>query len=294
MKKYFQLSFLVLALILGGCSGTGGGDNSPAVGTGSGSNSAAPKTVGLDCGVVQEGIISASVDLTAGEPILGISFIDPISAIVTVAEGERLVRLHGLSSAGLSPSAMGVVTSLAAQSLYLFRVSEACSVVFDGGGLGTKGNIITASGKSLTEEIIRAGYAGNVDTGGSCWESAMAPCYVALAETYTPEVPPTPDAEGVMSDFLWKPHAESNYNLGSPVIHVNPKSDVYVNGQGPVMDFGPGNGRAVTARLFKSCGSYGTNVKVEVFKPGTKIPRLDPRTGLPYVTVPSGCGRYEF
>lgn len=287
MNKIFGSALLGCALIAAGC-GSDGGDSEPALVPDNDGGSVSSKA---DCGVVSAGQVVSSVNVTSGDPILGISFIDYQSAIVTLAGGDQLVKLLGLGTVSSNAGALSVLNSFADNELYLFRATDTCSATFEGGGVGTKGNILTGGGKSLVEEVIKAGYASGIETSGSCGEDTIAPCYVALAETYTPETPPS---AGTMSNFLWKPKAESAYNEGLPVIHVNPCADVYVNGEGPILDFGPGNGRCVTARLFKSCGSFGTNIKVEVFQTGTKIPYLDPRTGLPYVTVPSGCDRFEF
>ncbi len=289
MRKLFIYLFSGVASVICGCGGGGDGDSTPVQASPTeGSGTVSSK---LDCGVIVNGQLLASVDQTTGDPILGIRFIDYRSAVVTLINGEQLVRLIGLESVSDKEGALSLLNTFVDNQLYLFRAADTCSVVFDGGGLGVKGAIITGGGKSLVEEVIKAGYAKGVETTGSCGEDLIAPCYSALADTYTPELPPS---AGTMSNFLWKPKAESAYNEGLPVIHVNPCADVYVNGEGPIKDFGPGNGRCVTARLFKSCGSFGSNIKVEVFQTGTQIPYLDPRTGLPYVTVPSGCDRYEF
>ena len=95
----------------------------------------------------------------------------------------------------------------------------------------------------------------------------------------------------VISKFLWKPKATSPYNEGKLVIHVDAcDAVVVVNGEA-LPDYGPGNGRCNTSRSQKTACSYGNNVKVEVFDIKTNEPYM--HNGLPYVTVPSGCDRFE-
>ncbi|MDZ4785002.1 MAG: hypothetical protein SGJ02_02885 [bacterium] len=283
-NRFLLIALIMLCILNTGCSSTdsSSSDNEDTVALHSG------EIYTLDCGVVKDGLLQNPIDPLQGEEILGISFIDSRSAIVDILGGQRLVQLLGLADQGFSPSAIeSLLNSFASRKLYLFRESEGCSVTFEGGGLGTKGNIVTANGVSLVEEVIRSGNSGDIVTSGTCGEAAIASCYVALQETFTPE---RPVSAGEMRNFLWKPRAESTFNFGLPIIHVNPSSDVYVNGE-IVKDFGPGNGRAVTARLFRNCSAYA-GAKVEVFQPGTRIPYT--HNGLPYVIISNPCDRLEF
>lgn len=102
-----------------------------------------------------------------------------------------------------------------------------------------------------------------------------------------------PTSAGFMSNFLWKPEAESAYNRGNPIIHSNPCALTFVNGA-LVTEFGPGNGRCNTARLFERCGTFPANTKVEIVDIQSGLPYLDPNTNLPYVLIPSPCSRFEF
>ncbi len=102
----------------------------------------------------------------------------------------------------------------------------------------------------------------------------------------------TVKSAGQITDFLWKPRADSDYNKGSPVIHASPcNATVWVNGEA-LHDFGPGNGRCNTSRMFRSCGSFGTNIKVEIFDNDTGLPYFNGDD--PFVIVPNGCSRFEF
>jgi len=278
---------LLTAPLLCGCtSGGGGGDNEQ---SDSGDEPVTDgKSFSTQCGVVQDGVVASTVLSSNGEDILGISINDPLSATVTLSNGDQLVRFLGLATAGRSEdAAITLLNSLAAEKLYLYRPSAACSHTFEGGGVGTKANIITESGKSFTEEVIMAGIAGDIETSGSCGEAAVSSCYQSLKETFTPEVPAS---AGEFSFFLWKPQAESDYNKGSAVIHFNPCADeIFVNGVF-IRDYGPANGRCITARTFKSGCAWGNNIKVEAFVDGVPLTHA----GVPYVTVPGGCSRFEF
>jgi hypothetical protein len=105
---------------------------------------------------------------------------------------------------------------------------------------------------------------------------------------------PTPTYAGPITDFLWKPRAESSYNEGLLVIHASPCNlDVVVNGE-HLRDYGPGNGRCVTARSITRSGcGYGSNVKVEIFDTSTGLQYLFP-DGNPYYIISNGCNRTEF
>ncbi len=116
----------------------------------------------------------------------------------------------------------------------------------------------------------------------------------AVNEGLATAPPPAPTYAGSITDFLWKPRAESNYNKGLLVIHASPCNlDVVVNGE-QLRDYGPGNGRCVTARSTTRSGcGYGSNVKVEIFDSTTGLPYLFP-DGNPHYIIPSGCNRTEF
>src|SRR5690606_9668324 len=144
----------------------------------------------------------------------------------------------------------------AAQGQAFFVPAMESCVVSAGGGQGTTGQLFTQSGISFSESLIKAGLAGSVDGGGSCGEDLVNGCYQALKES---SVPPS---AGDISKFLWKPRAESDYNKGSLVIHVDAcDATVFVNGDA-LLDFGPANGRCNTSRAFKPGCAFGANVRV--------------------------------
>ena len=79
-------------------------------------------------------------------------------------------------------------------------------------------------------------------------------CYQALLDTSAPVAR--------VSNFLWKPVSERDGNL---VVLYNPgNTTVVVNGV-TLTNTGPSNGRAVTARASRSGGSFGTNIRVQIF-----------------------------
>lgn len=243
-----------------------------------------------DCGVPIGGILVNPVSSADGEAVTVQTVVDSSFVIVQREGGPQLVKLLGLSSipAGgtYESTAKATLQSLAAEPAFLFVSEDGCSVTEPGGGVGIAGTLISASGQSYAEALLKAGAAGDVDTSGSCGSAAVAACFQGLKDTYAPKT------AGEIHDFLWKPSAESAYNHGSLVIHAGPcDATVKVNGEA-LLDFGPGNGRCNTSRAFQPGCAYGKNVKVEIIDNATGLPYT--HNGVPYVTVPDGCSRFEF
>lgn len=279
MKRIFGL-VLSMMISLVGCGSGGGGDSGD-----DGGNSALTKEFATECGTVRGG--SVKNPISASRVVSVVSVIDSNSIIIREAAGDLLVKLHGLSTTNSRNSqAVRALQALSTGEVYFVPAGNGCTATVSGGGVATVGQLFSATGSSFSEELLKKGLAGEIELTGTCNEEAIAQCYTTMRETNKLK------SAGEITDFLWKPRAESPYNEGSPVIHVNPcNATVYVNGE-PLRDFGEGNGRCNTSRMFSSCGSYGSNIKVEV---------IDNESGLPYfngddpfVIVPNGCSRYEF
>ncbi|MCC6952705.1 MAG: hypothetical protein IT290_01165 [Deltaproteobacteria bacterium] len=289
-KKLFRtLSVAALAL----CACSSGEDDVVLDGSDNGDDGSNSVAFTTECGVVTGGTLQNPVQSSDGERVVSGRVVSSNVVIINTGTGDQLVKLHGLAPADerREDQARTTLQSLLSGGSFFYRSTDTCSVTVDGGGVGTSGQILTVSGRSLTEEAIRSGYALNIDAGGSCGEELVAPCYNALVE----EVKATlPRSAGQITDFLWKPEADGGYNNGLLVILVNPcDADVRVNGE-PLENFGPGNGRCTTARsLTRSGCGYGGNIRVEVFAPGSGLPYEFPDGNL-YYTIPNGCDRTEF
>lgn len=280
--KAILASTILLALFASCSSGGGDSDNSNSGGS---STSTTKLEFETQCGAVQNASLVNPVKATTEVNVVRVVSSNlVIVRAVGAVDGDFAVKLHGLADSG-SSRAKNALEALSSGVVYYVPADESC-VLNVSGGLAYTGQLFTPTGESFSEAVIMSGYSGDAETSGTCHEELMTPCYSALREQHAIK------SAGEITDFLWKPRAESSYNRGSPVIHVNPcDATVYVNGNA-TRDFGPGNGRCNTSRLFSGCGAYGSNIKVEV---------IDNKTGLPYfngsepfVIVPNGCSRYEF
>lgn len=277
-----SICIVVAMLVSAACSG--GGDDAS-----SGDNGL--KTEGVfatDCGIYSGGDLLNPVDSADGQLVDIVSVADVGVMVVRGSAGDFLVKLPGVSSEGSRrESALQKLQQLASsgKAVY-FPAEEGCTVSVSGGATAFVGQLFTLSGLSYVEELIKSGYITSSGGGSSCGQAETAVCYNALVDSHAKK------SAGQITDFLWKPRAESPYNKGMPVIHVNPcNATVYVNGD-KLLDYGEGNGRCNTSRMLKSCSSFGSNVRVEIIDNETGAPYY--HGDKPYVIVPNGCSRYEF
>ncbi len=276
-----KLASTILLSLLASCS-SGGEDSDN---SNSGASSATKLEFETQCGAVQNASLVNPVKASSEVNVVRVVSSNlVIVRAVGAVDGDFAVKLHGLTDSG-SSRAKSALEALSSGVVYYVPADETC-VLNVSGGLAYTGQLFTATGESFSEAVIMSGYSGDAETSGTCHEELMTPCYSALREQHAIK------SAGEITDFLWKPRAESAYNKGSPVIHANPcDATVFVNGQA-LKDFGPGNGRCNTSRLYSSCGSYGSNIKVEIFDNKTGLPYFN--GSEPFVIVPNGCSRYEF
>ena len=282
----------ILLIMLGGCtksSSDGGSDDSTDTGDVNAGPASSASEFTTSCGVVLGGLIKNPVTPAEGEFFSTVRALGSNLLSVNGANGAILIKLHaiGQSSRFQSSGAKNLLDDLASGGAYFFKATTDCTVTTSGGGVGTSGQLFTPNGKSFSEELITAGLAGDFDSSGSCGEGLIASCYAALKASSTP------DSAGEITDFLWKPEADSDYNKGKLIIHADPcDTRVVVNGE-ELGQFGAGNGRCTTARsLTKSGCAFGANIKVEIFDEATGAPYLFPG-GQPYIIIPNGCDRVE-
>ena len=280
MKKCTGL-VLSLFLLAAACSSGGGGDDSSDPGT----DSSLTREFATECGVNRGGSLKNPV--SSSRVVSVVSVIDANSLIIREATGDLLVKLQGLTiNDARSSQAVKTLQALSVGDVYFVPAKDGCTASVSGGGTALVGQLFTSNGVSFSEELLKKGLAGEIETTGTCGEESLSGCYSLMRETNKIK------SAGDITDFLWKPRAESPYNPGNPVIHANPcNATVYVNGNA-LLDFGPGNGRCNTSRMFSSCGAFGSNIKVEIFDNESGLPYFNGSD--PFVIVPNGCSRYEF
>src|SRR5690606_15953202 len=134
---------------------------------------------------------------------------------------QRVVKLHGIGSSDQPTAIKNYLRGFVGSSA--FFVPAGCTAVIRGGSEVSVGQLITAEGVNVSEELVKSGLAGMPEANGTCGEALMAACYSALEESG--------GAARSVSDFLWKPNSESGFNPGGVSILTNPCNvKVVVNG----------------------------------------------------------------
>ncbi len=264
------------------------------------------------CGAVREGSLEnpvTSAELVRVEP-LSTDLVVVTRLLGVEAGNTQLVKLHGLTSSGVSPQreelGKNFIINNSVGGAYLSTASQECAVEVSGGGMGVVGQFYSQEGVSINEALLANGYALAAED--FCQGELLSECYAEIEAEAPPEPIPEPPApenpgsdddegggnyvEGIIRDFLWKPVSESNGNL---VVLVNP-TNVRVEVSGArsetLRNQGPSNGRGTTARASAPGCAYGSNVVVRFFdSSGQAIPII---SGGTTITIPNGCSRVEF
>ena len=295
--RVFGLSCVAALLVLAGCSSGGGSsddDEGPSENAGPGEAVASDGDgvkLTTACGVAVEDQLFNPVATGDGEPVIVKTVVDSNLVVVTVDGQDKLVKLHGLGGTlGFdNTAAKGLITNLTAAPVHLFTPGE-CTATVEGGE-ATVGQLVNESGKSFSEEIVKSGFAGEIESGNACGESQITGCLASLA----PGASSSGEGEGAparqVGEFLWKPDSESPYNPGGLSILTDPCGvRVFVNGE-ELRDYGPSNERCHTFRSAKSGCSYGA-ATVSVVDAATGEPVYFGTS--PTLSVPNGCDRVEF
>lgn len=181
--KAFTL--LASAALIFGCGGGGGDgnsgsqDNSGEIATGGDSSGLA-----TTCGVINDGERLSPINPDRGEQVTLASVEDSNALVLGTPSGQIRVKLQGIgATTGFdNTAAKKLFQNLSGEPLYFF--STGCTATLASGQVGTVGQVVTASGKSFTEEVISAKAAGIIETTGTCGESALAACYTALKDSH--------------------------------------------------------------------------------------------------------------
>lgn len=262
-------------------------NSTPRSGDGSGGSIGEGDGFKTSCGVVHDGDLSNPISREDGsavrvKSVAGANLVILQKVDQTEPSPEFLVKLHGIRGAQRQESAMHILERLSFGTVYFFPAEESCAVDLAGGGKGLIGQVVTGNGKSFSEELAQSGLA-DVDAGDACGGDQIGSCLDALKATEKP-------GKGEMRKFLWKPLSDTKGNIA--VIHeLHCNTEVFVNGEQWVY-VGGGNGRCGTFKASRPGCAYGGNIKVEVIDKASGQPYT--HAGQPFVTVPSGCGRFEF
>lgn len=188
-SRNFKLLLLLSALILFvACNGGGGGgddDSDDGDNNSSGGDVSAESDGGglaTRCGVIVENSVRNPVDSGRGVQVSLVSVLDSNAVIVTDGSSQFLVKLQGVGgTTGFhNTAAISLFNELAPEGLFYFSAGD-CTGTVIGGQVGVVGQIVTASGKSFTEELIAHKYAGVVETTGTCGEDALSACYTSVS-----------------------------------------------------------------------------------------------------------------
>ena len=288
MLRRYPLFLVAAAVVLAALIGCGSDSSDDSDNGSNPATAGSSKDFQTECGTVANSSVKNPISSEDGVPVTITQVLSSNLVVVRREQGDQLIKLHGIGAAASGElGAVALLNSLAAGGAFLYEPAKAgCTATTPDGGQGIVGQLVSSTGQSYTEELIRAGFDVQVEPTGACGEDLISGCLAGMKEIYKPKT------MGEIRDFLWKPKAESAYNAGSLVIHAGPcNATVVVNGQ-TLLDFGPGNGRCNTSRAFQPGCAFGNNVKVEIFDNDTKLPYT--HDGLPYITVPRGCDRFEF
>jgi hypothetical protein len=233
-----------------------------------------------NCGVVIDNSLKNPVSVADGIPVRIESVADSNALIVVNATGGRfIVKLHGVSNEplGLKESAISHLGTFVGSTVLYVSAGDNCPATVSGGGQGQLGQLITNSGVSIAESLIRTSFATSTAS-DACGSSLVSSCFTALAQS-------APLVAGELSAFLWKPIAESDGNLA---IHTGPfGSTVIVNGE-VGRNQGPGNGFGSLARFSKPGCAYGNN-SITVRDTRGYVYTVG---GQASFNVPNPCGRH--
>jgi len=185
LKFLFLFSSLFVLAACGGGGGGGGDDSGNNNNSGNSDVDAQSDGGGLTtrCGVIVDGSLRNPIDSGRGEPVSLVSVLDSNAVIVSDGSSQMLVKLQGVEGTigFTNTAAQSLFAELSAEQLYFF--SAGCTGAVIGGQTATVGQIVTASGKSFTEELIARKYAGVIETAGSCGEDALSACYTNVSVT---------------------------------------------------------------------------------------------------------------
>lgn len=189
--KWWLMSGVASAICVTGmiaCGGGGGNDDdNGSDDNGSDVSGSVSDGGGLrtNCGVINDGAVRNPVSTDRGIPVTLAATLDSNEVILEHDGQQILVKPQGLGSTrGFKNTASSTLyAALAAEPLYFIPAGDGCNAPL-ATGTGQVGQIVTASGKSFSEELIAAKYAGVIETSGACGEELLATCFQAIADSH--------------------------------------------------------------------------------------------------------------
>ena len=286
-NPFYLLATIAIACLVSACTKTGSG----------GSDDSGPDDPAegfrTECGTVLGTELFNPVDPSDGDRARA-RVLGPNLVAIKRSRVEEFVKLHGLDVPGSVEQRNGseaLLERLSAEGeVYFYHADRRCTTTLNDGTVGLIGQLFSASGKSFSEELIKAGHA---DVGTDvCNGELIAPCYRALLEdsiTPTPTPTPQPEFQGPSQPagfILWKPVSD---NDGRLAVHSVPFGTSVIVSNERGANRGPGNGYGSLARFKKSGCGYGRNARIElILSDGSKHMFGD----KPFATVPDGCQRW--
>lgn len=187
---FIKICFIFSCLLSVSCGGSssGGGDAD------SGSDSSGLMTA---CGVVLNNTLFNPIRESRGIEVTLVNVLD--SNALTLSDGNRefIVKLHGIggTTGFRNTAARGLFNSLAAEKLYFFSAGN-CDAGVIGGRIGMIGSVVTESGISFSEEVVRRKFAGVIEETGGCGEQSVSACLTSIARqnrvrAFGPSIPCT-------------------------------------------------------------------------------------------------------
>lgn len=273
----------LLALTVYGCGGGGGGGGGGSALFADGEPGPAERSVTTECGTVSGGEVVNPLALNEATTVQVQQILTSNVVAISVGGVRYDVKLFGVSSSAQPTAVKNLLGQFEGQTAYFIPSTDGCSTTLRGGSEVATGQLISESGVSFAELLFQSGIAGVAETTGTCGEELAGACYESLRGSG--------GGAAEASNFLWKPDSESPHNPGGVSILTNPCGvRVLINGQ-EIPDYGPSNGRCITARSGESGCSWGTNVKVELLTATGAPITFD---GAPFITIPNGCERLEY
>jgi len=176
------LLMIILSTFLSSCGGGSGGDSegNNQVST---SDSSGLRT---SCGVVSDQELFNPVSQSRGTQVTLLSVLDSNALLVSDSSNEFVVKLQGIGgTTGFNnTAASGLFTELSSQKLFFFSAGP-CEAKVIGGRLGQIGSIITESGISFAEEVVKRKFAGIIESSNACSEDEISGCLQSISRSNT-------------------------------------------------------------------------------------------------------------
>ena len=276
-----KVHYALLAVCLLGC-GPKVEENDPL------SSSGSQTTLSAICPVVSDGALRNVDDIETMERV----YVEVLSSELVIVRsatdftlGPRLVKLHGITNAGISSSRKERGKQRLQQlavSGYFAPADVNCTLTLPDGGQGSFGQLFTAQGESIAEKLLTEQLVAPAPAGEPCGGDELRACFDEVRSS-APEI----FSPFTVQRILWKPVAEKDGNL--VVLTDMFGANIFVNGE-KLTDSGPGNGYGTQARGRRPGCGYGANARVEIFDAAGERVKI---RGDSTLVISNPCARVE-